>query len=62
MVALRRKLYFSKDPEGVQHFPGCGGGIGGSGSAYVPFVIKIFVDYFSGHFTQVLQTYFRVIF
>ena len=21
MVLLRRKLYFSKDPEGVQHFP-----------------------------------------
>ena len=25
MVLLRRKLYFSKDPEGVQHFPGGGG-------------------------------------
>ena len=25
-----RKLYFSKDPEGVQHFPGGGGGGGGS--------------------------------
>ena len=22
MVLLKRKLYFSKDPEGVQHFPG----------------------------------------
>ena len=22
MVSLQRKLYFSKDPEGVQHFPG----------------------------------------
>ena len=22
MVILQRKLYFSKDPEGVQHFPG----------------------------------------
>ena len=22
MVLLQRKLYFSKDPEGVQHFPG----------------------------------------
>ena len=26
MVLLQRKLYFSKDPEGVQHFPGGGGG------------------------------------
>ena len=26
MVLLRRKLYFSKDPEGVQHFPGGEGG------------------------------------
>ena len=25
---LQRKLYFSKDPEGVQHFPGGGGGGG----------------------------------
>ena len=25
MVLIQRKLYFSKDPEGVQHFPrGCG--------------------------------------
>ena len=24
MVLLQRKLYFSKDPEGVQHFPGEG--------------------------------------
>ena len=24
MVFLQRKLYFSKDPEGVQHFPGGG--------------------------------------
>ena len=24
MVLLQRKLYFSKDPEGVQHFPGGG--------------------------------------
>ena len=33
MVLLQRKLYFSKDPEGVQHFqgvqllPGGGGGV-----------------------------------
>ena len=31
MVLLQRKLYFSKDPEGVQHFPGVqlfpGGGV-----------------------------------
>ena len=26
MVLLRRQLYFSKDPEGNQHFPGGGGG------------------------------------
>ena len=25
MVLLQRKLYFSKDPEGVKHFPGGGG-------------------------------------
>ena len=25
MVYLQRKLYFSKDPEGVQHFSGGGG-------------------------------------
>ena len=25
MVLLQRKLYFSKDPEGVQHLPGGGG-------------------------------------
>ena len=29
MVLYQRKLYFSKDPEGVQHFPGWGGGGGG---------------------------------
>ena len=26
MVLLQRKLYFSKDPEGVQHLPGGWGG------------------------------------
>ena len=26
MVLLQRKLHFSKDPEGAQHFPGGGGG------------------------------------
>ena len=26
MVLLQKKLYFSKDLEGVQHFPGGGGG------------------------------------
>ena len=25
MVLIQRQLYFSKDPEGVQHFPGGGG-------------------------------------
>ena len=29
MVLLQRKLYFSKDPEGVQHFP-AGEGVGSS--------------------------------
>ena len=29
MVLLQRKLYFSKDPEGVKHFPVGGGGGGG---------------------------------
>ena len=37
-VLLQRKVYFSKDPEGVQHFPG-GGGDGqllpGVGSKYL---------------------------
>ena len=28
MILLQRKLYFSKDPERVQHFPGVGGGGG----------------------------------
>ena len=27
MVLLQRKLYFSKEPEGVQHFSGGGGGV-----------------------------------
>ena len=27
MVLLQRKLYFSKDPEGVQLFPGGGEGV-----------------------------------
>ena len=26
MVILQRKLFFPKDPEGVQHFPEGGGG------------------------------------
>ena len=30
MVLLQRKLYFSKDPEGVQLFSRGGGGGGGS--------------------------------
>ena len=29
MVLLQRKLYFTKDPEGFQHFPVGGGGGGG---------------------------------
>ena len=31
MVLLQRKLDFSKDPEGVQHFLWGGGGGGGGG-------------------------------
>ena len=35
MVLVQRKLYFPKDPEGVQHFRGGGGGptffMGGGG-------------------------------
>ena len=31
MVLLKRKLYFSNNPEGVQHLPGEGGGGGGGG-------------------------------
>ena len=39
MVLIQRKLYFSKDPEGVQHFPGGsnffqGGGGGPNGYFY----------------------------
>ena len=33
MVLLLRKLYFSKDPEGVQHWGGGGGGGGGAPNA-----------------------------
>ena len=32
MVLLQRNLYFSKDPEGVELFPGGGGGGGGGGA------------------------------
>ena len=28
MVLLPKKIYFSKDPEGIQHFTGGGGGRG----------------------------------
>ena len=38
MVILQRKLYFSKDPEGVEHFPGgpaSSAGRGGGPSAYL---------------------------
>ena len=50
MVLLQRKLYFSKDPEGVQHFPGGGGvqlfpGGGGGPNAYFyrnPYNLVIF--------------------
>ena len=41
MVLLQRKLYFSNDPEGVQHFPG-GGGVqlfpGGGGVQMLIFI------------------------
>ena len=32
MVLLQRKLYFSKDPEGFQHFPGGSNYFEGGGS------------------------------
>ena len=50
MVLLQRKLCFSKDPEGVQHFPGGGGGVqllpgggggGGGGVRGVQMLISI---------------------
>ena len=34
MVLLQRKLYFPKDPEGVQHFPGGGGPTFSRGEAF----------------------------
>ena len=42
MVLLQRNQYFSKDPEGVQHFPGGGGG-GATFSRGVPNEI-IFIE------------------
>ena len=38
MVLSQRKLYFSKDPEGVHHFPERGGPVPPSGSAPAPLV------------------------
>ena len=34
MVLLQRKLYISKDPEGVKHFTGRRGGGGWGGAAF----------------------------
>ena len=45
MVLLQRKLYFSKDPEGVKHFP-VGTGVqllpGGRGSKYL-FLSRMYI-------------------
>ena len=45
MVFLQRKLYFSNDPEGVQHFTGMGSnffqGGGGGGGGEVQMLISI---------------------
>ena len=39
MVLLQREIYFPKDPEGNQHFPGCppfsGGGGGPNANFYI---------------------------
>ena len=40
MVLLQRKLYFSKDPEGVQHFPGGGGSNFFPGGVQMPISIE----------------------
>ena len=41
MVLLQRKLYFSKDPKGVQHFPVRGGGPASSRGEGVQILISI---------------------
>ena len=54
MVLLQRKLYFSKDPEGVQHFPGGGGPTfsrgGGGPNASIETHIDIACDFPGGGF------------
>ena len=40
MVLLQRKLYFFKDPEEVQHFPGGGGG----GGQLFPGVVQMLIS------------------
>ena len=44
MVLLQRKLYFSKDPEGVQHFPVGGGGGGGAPASSRGEGVQIFIS------------------
>ena len=56
MVLLQRKLYISKDPEGVQHFPGRGGvqlfsrvgGGGGGVQMLIPIETHITCDFPGG--------------
>ena len=54
MVLLQRKLYFLKDPEGVQHFQGVfnffqgGGGGGGGGQMLISIETHIACDFFFG--------------
>ena len=50
MVLLQRKLYFSKDPEGVQHFPGGGSNIfrGGGGGPNAAIETHIACDFRGG--------------
>ena len=47
MVLLQRKHYFSKDPEGVQHFPGRWGG-GGGGQLLISIGTHIHVIFYGG--------------
>ena len=50
MRLLQRKLYFSKDPEGVQHFPG-GSNIPGGVQMLIPIETHITCDFPGGVWT-----------
>ena len=45
MVLLQRKLYFFKDPEGVQHFPGGGGLFQGGGGVQMLISIETHITF-----------------